>query len=1089
MATENDGGAPNPHEAPSSDEDAFAQTVAPTASQPTPPMRPSKAPAGTRPVTGAEATVAADLAGELPPLPEVSAALYQTGDEIARGGMGRIVAAEDLRLGRKVALKELLDSAGDQTTRFQREALITARLQHPGIVPVYEAGRWPTGEPFFAMKLVAGKPLDQVIAATRSLDQRLALLPRLVAACDAIAYAHSQRIIHRDLKPGNILIGDFGESVVIDWGLAKDLDAIESPESANRAAPRRPSQKTMSAKSTASSTLTVAGAVMGTPAYMAPEQARGEPVDQRADVFALGAMLYHVLAGAPPYNARTATDVIAAAALGKVVPLADREKRAPRELVAIVTRAMAPLQVDRYPDAGVFAEELRRFMTGRLVDAHRYTALQRLGRFVKRHRGAVTVATIALLGFIIGGTVAVHRIVAARDQAEYQQHIASTRGVAAERLIDYMMTHVQRQLTQIGRLDLMAGLSTEVKRYYDKLSQIPGSMPDEDEGRMAEAIELIGRAEHQSGKPDEALATWGEARTKLVGLIGTDHGPRTLRLRAMIAKLDYESGTVFLERGKYERATNYFAEAGHEYDELRKEAPGDRALMLGAADNDDELGDMLRREGKLDEAFEQYTSAKALRDQAQGNGRVTDEVMALSTSHLKLGSIYQSRGESSVAADEYKASLKLRDSLLATEPDNAQVQKAVLDTLEQLAIVETMLGDDAASIAMFQRALPVTQLLAQRDPTNIDWEYQRGNVLADLGQSFVQTGRFQDGLEQIERAVDVDRGLSARDPEELALSRRTRARARSRRRRTPRARQDRRRAGAVQGIGRCTVRAGDRGSDERRVQAVVRQLLPEARRGVRREGRHRESDRAARASADDPRQARRRSAVAGRLQERAGLDRDRARQAPGLARSQARRRADRVGPHPCAGADRERSERDRVEADADPGPARARADRRRGGSQGLVRRSPRDGRRRGRTIAAERDLAGLSRRGGDRARRRREGAGRARATREGGPLAGGPVAAPALALCELGDDLRTEVDAARQLDARQLREHAQRAGVRQLEWLPAELVDGQRGHPDERACACERGRIVVVEAIHRQREVIELARAARERVTDLGDRE
>ncbi|HEY1811345.1 MAG TPA: tetratricopeptide repeat protein [Kofleriaceae bacterium] len=764
MATENDGGAP---EAPSSDQDAFAATVAPTTATPatpTPPMRPSKSPTGSRAVSGAEATVAADLVGVLPPLPEVSAALYETGGEIARGGMGRIVAAEDRRLGRKVALKELLEPAGEQMTRFQREALITARLQHPGIVPVYEAGRWPTGEPFFAMKLVAGKPLDQVIAGARSLDERLELLPRIAAACDAIAYAHSQRIIHRDLKPGNVLIGEFGETVVIDWGLAKDLDAVESPDSANRA-PRRPSQKNLGVKSTASSTLTVAGAVMGTPAYMAPEQARGETVDQRADVFALGAMLYHVLAGAPPYNARTATDVIAAAALGKVVPLANREKRAPRDLVAIVTRAMEPSPADRYPDAGMLAEELRRFMTGRLVDAHRYTALQRLGRFIKKHRGAVTVATIAVLGFIVGGTMAVHRIMAARDEAQQAERVATTRGVAAEQLIDYMMTHVQRQLTQIGRLDLMAGLSTKVKSYYQTLSTIPGGMHDDDEGRMAEAIELIGRAEHQSGKPDEALATWGEARTKLLGLIDAHPDQHTLKLRAMIAKLDYESGTVFMERGKYDKATNYFTQAGHEYDELRTQAPHDHALMLGAADNDDELGDMLRREGKLDDAFDNYTRAKALRDQAQGgNGRVTDEVMALSTSHLKLGSIYQSRGQSSVAADEYKASLKLRDSLLATAPDNAQVQKAVLDTLEQLAVVETSLGEDSAAIAMYERALPITQTLAQRDPTNIDWEYQRGNVLADLGQVYVGTGRFQDGLAEIDRAVEVHRGLLARDP-------------------------------------------------------------------------------------------------------------------------------------------------------------------------------------------------------------------------------------------------------------------------------------------------------------------------------------
>src|SRR5262249_50796933 len=160
----------------------------------------------------------------------------------------------------------------------------------------------------------------------------------------------------------------------------------------------------------------VAGAVMGTPAYMAPEQARGEPVDQHADVFSLGAMLYHTLTGVPPYNARSATDVIAAAALGKIVPLREREPRAPRDLVAIVERAMAQSPFDRYPHAGVLADELRRFLTGQLVDAHRYTAMQRVLRFVRRHRAAVTIATIAIAGFTIGGTLAVRRIMDARDQ-------------------------------------------------------------------------------------------------------------------------------------------------------------------------------------------------------------------------------------------------------------------------------------------------------------------------------------------------------------------------------------------------------------------------------------------------------------------------------------------------------------------------------------------------------------------------------------------------------------------------------------------------------------------------------------------------
>src|SRR4051812_7549501 len=201
---------------------AFAATIAGGPTAPPPPQVPAASAVVTRPVPSsldAAATLDAPVAGEASLLPYVPAIHYRPEREIARGGMGRIVAAEDLRLGRAVALKELIDPVAEQRGRFQREALITARLQHPGIVPVYEAGRWPSGDPFFAMKLVSGRPLDRVIAEAATLADRLALLPRLAAAADAIAYAHSQRVIHRDLKPANVLIGEFGETVVIDWGL------------------------------------------------------------------------------------------------------------------------------------------------------------------------------------------------------------------------------------------------------------------------------------------------------------------------------------------------------------------------------------------------------------------------------------------------------------------------------------------------------------------------------------------------------------------------------------------------------------------------------------------------------------------------------------------------------------------------------------------------------------------------------------------------------------------------------------------------------------------------------------------------------
>ena len=176
-----------------------------------------------------EPTVAAG--GAVPPSSgngpgEVSPAHYRVEGEFARGGMGRVLRARDRRLGRTVALKELHEDAGPGAAgRFVREALVTARLQHPAIVPVYEAGRWPGGRPFYAMKLVEGRSLDALLRDAGDLAGRLALLPHLIAVAEAVAYAHSQRVVHRDLKPANVLVGPFGETVVVDWGLARELGA------------------------------------------------------------------------------------------------------------------------------------------------------------------------------------------------------------------------------------------------------------------------------------------------------------------------------------------------------------------------------------------------------------------------------------------------------------------------------------------------------------------------------------------------------------------------------------------------------------------------------------------------------------------------------------------------------------------------------------------------------------------------------------------------------------------------------------------------------------------------------------------------
>ena len=394
---------------------------------PTPAASDSRAP-----VSAVDATFASHTSPEVAPHAMAHPAeltgtpgRYVIEREFARGGMGRIVVAREQQLGRRVAVKELLTVDATTTGRFEREALITARLQHPSIVPLYEAGRTSEGLPFYAMKLVSGRALDAVLLERRTLPERLALLPNLVAVADALAYAHGERVIHRDLKPANVLVGSYGETVVIDWGLAKVLDEPDDTPTLPNASPPVHSDSIG-----ASSVETRVGAVMGTPAYMPPEQARAEIVDQRADVYALGAILYELLAGHAPYRADTALGVLTAVVTGPPAPLSREAPLAPRDLVAIAEKAMARAPVDRYGDASELVADLRRFTTGQLVGAHQYSSWQLMGRFIARHRAVVSLSAAFAIVLGVASTIAVRRILDERARAVAAQHKAEQRSDA-----------------------------------------------------------------------------------------------------------------------------------------------------------------------------------------------------------------------------------------------------------------------------------------------------------------------------------------------------------------------------------------------------------------------------------------------------------------------------------------------------------------------------------------------------------------------------------------------------------------------------------------------------------------------------------
>ena len=321
--------------------------------------------------------------------PEFESGRYAVVEEIGRGGMGTVYLALDEELGREVAIKipNALASASLER-RLRNEARVLARLEHPGIVPIHDAGRLADGRLFYVMKRVRGRTLGDHLRDNPDLNERLRLFERI---CEPVAFAHAQGFIHRDLTPGNVMVGAFGEVMVMDWGVAKTVGSRQSAVDSHSLQSESPvpvdsRQESPVPVDSASNSApkTDAGTVVGTAGFMAPEQARGDvqELDARADVYGLGAILFLLLTDRVPEGDPA----------GRL-----RNAGISRPLAAICARALASEPAQRYPSVTALADDVARFRDNRKVDAYAETAVDRLGRFCRTHRTAI----LLVLAYIV----------------------------------------------------------------------------------------------------------------------------------------------------------------------------------------------------------------------------------------------------------------------------------------------------------------------------------------------------------------------------------------------------------------------------------------------------------------------------------------------------------------------------------------------------------------------------------------------------------------------------------------------------------------------------------------------------------------